>query len=346
MTSLRAGVIGLGVGFQHALGLAQHPDCELVALCDRDPAKLHEASERFPGAEPFDSAEALLESCDLDLVCVASYDEDHAAQILRALALGRHVFAEKPLSVHPEETAAIHEALERHPHLRLSSNTVLRASPRFADLKRRIDAGRLGRIYAIEGDYNYGRLEKLTEGWRGRIPDYSVILGGGIHMADLLLWLTGQPVREVMAMGNGIASAGSRFTGRDYAVALLQFADGTVGKLTANFGCVEPHVHRLLVYGTEATFENRRGPARLWQSRAADAKPEAIETPYPGVTKHALLPSFIAAIRHGSRPLVDENDVLGAMQLCHAIEQALDCGRPVRVQAPHLSRTLREAHHA
>ena len=346
MTSLRAGVIGLGVGFQHALGLARHPDCELLALCDSDPAKRQEASRHFPGVALFESAETLLESCDLDLVCIASYDDDHTSQILRALALGRHVFTEKPLSVHPEETAAIHEALERHRHLRLSSNTVLRASPRFAELKREIDAGRLGRIYAIEGDYNYGRLEKLTEGWRGRIPDYSVVLGGGIHMADLLLWLTGQPVREVMAMGNGIASAGSRFSGRDYAVALLQFADGTVGKLAANFGCVEPHFHRLLVYGTEATFENQRGPARLWRSRAAGALPDEIETPYPGVTKHALLPSFIEAILHGSRPLVDENDVLGAMQLCHAIEQALDCGRPVKVETPRLSRTVLEAHHA
>lgn len=346
MTPLRAGVIGLGVGFQHAIGLAQHPDCELVAVCDRDPAKRQEARTRFPEVELFETAEALLEESDLDLVCIASYDDDHADQILRALALDRHVFAEKPLCLRPEETAEIRAALERRRHLRLSSNTVLRASPRFVGLKSEIDAGSLGRVYAIEGDYNYGRLEKLTEGWRGRIPHYSVMLGGGIHIADLLLWLTAQPVREVVALGNGLATAGSGFSGRDYAVALLQFADGTIGKLSANFGCVEPHFHRLLVYGTEATFENGRGSARLWRSRAADAVPEDIATPYPAVAKHALLPSFIAAILHGSKPLVDENDVLNAMLLCHAIDQAVDSGHPTVVESVRLARAALEPHHA
>jgi hypothetical protein len=71
---------------------------------------------------------------------------------------------------------------------------------------------------------------------------------------------------------------------------------GVVGKLGANFACVEPHFHRLLVYGTEATFENGRDCAFLWRSREADAVPERIETPYPAVPKHALLPSFIDAI--------------------------------------------------
>lgn len=344
--SLRAGVIGLGVGFQHAVGLAQHPDCDLVAVCDRDSAKRAEARTRFPKVKIFETAEALLEESELNLVCVASYDDDHADQILRALSLGRHVFAEKPLCVRPEETDEIRAALERHRHLRLSSNTVLRASPRFAGLKGEIDAGRLGRIYAIEGDYNYGRLEKLTEGWRGQIPHYSVMLGGGIHMADLLLWLTGQPVREVVALGNGLASAGSGFSGRDYAIALLQFDDGTIGKLSANFGCVEPHFHRLLVYGTEATFENRRDRAHLWRSRAADALPEEVATPYPGVEKHALLPSFVAAILHGSKPLVDETDVLNAMLLCHAIDQAIDSGYPAAVESLQLERATLEPHHA
>ena len=38
-------------------------------------------------------------------------------------------------------------------------------------------------------------------------------------------------------------------------VGLLRFADGTVAKTAANFGCVYPHFHRLSIYGTTATFE-------------------------------------------------------------------------------------------
>jgi predicted dehydrogenase len=334
VTRLRAGVIGLGVGMQHAHGLEAHPACELVALCDRDSGKRAEAAALFPHARLFECADALLDTPDLDLVCVASYDADHAGQILRALADGRHVFAEKPLTARPEDTAAIRAALARHPSVRLSSNTILRLSPRFAGLHADIRAGRLGRIYAVEGDYNYGRLWKLTEGWRGRDPDYSVILGGGIHMADLLLWLTGARVVEVFAAGTGIATADSAFPGHDTAMALLRFEDGTIGKLGSNYGCVEPHFHRLLVYGTEATFENGREAARLWRSRDPAAAPETISTAYPGVAKYALLSNFVDSLLGAAEPVLTEEEVFAAMELCHAVDRSRLSGKPVSMPTP------------
>ena len=55
--------------------------------------------------------------------------------------------------------------------------------------------GVFGRIYAFEGDYLYGRMFKITNGWRRNIPDYSVMTGGGIHLIDLFLWLTGEKTR-------------------------------------------------------------------------------------------------------------------------------------------------------
>ena len=51
------------------------------------------------------------------------------------------------------------------------------------------DAGDYGRAYYVEADYNYGRLWKLTDGWRGEIPFYSVVYGGAVHMIDLVCWL-------------------------------------------------------------------------------------------------------------------------------------------------------------
>ena len=151
--------------------------------------------------------------------------------------------------------------------MRLSSNLILRASPRFVELRKRLAEDVFGRLFNVEADYLYGRLEKLTAGWRGRIPHYSVMLGGGIHIIDLILWLTRDSVTEVVAVGNGIASEGSSFHGRDMASALLTFESGMIGKVSANFGCVYPHFHRLTVYGTKATFENGTDAGRLWRSR-------------------------------------------------------------------------------
>lgn len=325
-------MIGLGVGEQHAKGLAAHRNCVLAAVCDLDEKKRLAAAALYPNARIYDRAEALIDDPDIDLVCVASYDDDHHDQIRRALEGGKHVFAEKPLCISPEETSSIRAALRRRPDLRLTSNTILRLSPRFQALREDMRGGRLGRLFCIEGGYQYGRLWKLTDGWRGRIPGYSVVLGGGIHIADLLLWLTGQRIQEVFAIGNRIASADRGFAGDDIVMALLTFADGMIGKLSVNFGCVEPHFHRLSVYGTEATFENGREHALLWRSRDPAVPPEQIATPYSGVAKHALLSSFVDHILGGGQAVVDEEDVFAAMSVCHAIDRSVQSGRPVVVE--------------
>jgi predicted dehydrogenase len=330
--ALGVGVIGLGVGEQHALAFANHPDCRLVALCDLDQAKLDSVGARYPQARRYTDPRKLLDDPDLQIVAVASYDDHHAAQIVRALESGRHVFAEKPLCISEAEAQRIRVALRRASNLCLSSNTVLRMTPRFRELRADIARGAMGRVYYAEADYNYGRLHKLTEGWRGRIPGYSVMLGGGIHMVDLLLWLTGGRVVEVSALGNGIASAGG-FAGNDLAVALLRFADGAVAKVAANFGCVHPHFHRLLIYGSEATFENAVPSAWRHTSRDPAAPPTRIDTPYPGVSKGALIPSFVDAIMGRGPAEVTADDVFAALSVCLAIDRSLASGRPEAVRS-------------
>lgn len=332
MRRLRAGVIGLGVGSQHAIAFHQHADVELVAVCDRDDGKLQKALTDWPGIQTFREAEKALAS-GLDIVAVASYDHDHCAQVVHALDAGIHVFAEKPLCVSEAELAAIAAALDRNPSLRLSSNTILRRSPRFISLRDDIRAERLGRVFYAEADYVYGRFHKLTEGWRGATPDYSVMLGGGVHMVDLLLWLTGERVVEVAAFGNRVAgnAANSPFKGIDLAAALLRFESGLTGKVTANFASVYPHFHRVLVYGTDATFENRLGAAELWTSRDPGSPPALLDNSYLGMKKGDLLPSFIDGVLGRGEPLVNEDDVFATMQVCLAVDHALTEGAIVAV---------------
>ena len=43
-------------------------------------------------------------------------------------------------------------------------------------------------VISIEADYLWGRKYKLEE-WRSKLKNYSIILGAGIHMIDLVMWL-------------------------------------------------------------------------------------------------------------------------------------------------------------
>jgi predicted dehydrogenase len=325
-TKLKAGVIGLGVGEQHILGY-HAAGVEVVALCDFDPLKLRSAHERFPSCRAVHSADAVLNDPDIDIVSIASYDDYHADQVLKALRNKKHVFVEKPLCMTEQELGLISSELIKNSAARLSTNTVLRMSNRFRDLRTRIFERKLGEIFYVEADYNYGRLNKIQEGWRGKIPNYSVMLGGGIHVVDLLTWLIDAPVVEVSAMGNKFCSMDSGFEGPDLAVALLKFSNGALGKVSANFGCVYPHFHKLSVYGTEATFENRVDGGFLFKSRQPSDSQIKLDSEYPGLSKADLIPSFVSSIRGEGEAVVAERDVLNTVAICLAIDKSLRSGQ-------------------
>ena len=329
---LRAAVIGLGVGAKHIAGYRSHPNCDVVAVCDFAPERLEQAALEYPGVQRFEHADDLLTHPDIDVVSVASYDNYHHEHIIKALEHDKHVFVEKPLCLNQADARHIRARLEQRPHLRLSSNLVLRCCPRFLAVKEQIDRGDFGDLFLVEGDYNYGRLHKLTDGWRGAIDFYSVVFGGAIHIVDLLLWLTGSSVNEVAAFGNQVASRGSQFDYNDAVVAILRFANGVVGKVGVSYGCVRPHFHGLSIHGTKATFVNDEADGRLYRSRDPQTPPVAITEAYPGAHKGALLESFLDAILHGRDPVVSEEDVFRTMSVCLAIEQAVAGGRTCPVE--------------
>jgi len=331
MRRLTVGIIGLGVGEQHIAGYRRHPACNVTVLCDFSEDKRAMAREKYPDIRVTGDAATVLSDPAVDIVSIASYDDYHYAQIVAGIHHGKHLFVEKPLCLHEHELVHIGTLLRQNPGLKLSSNLILRMCPRFRNLRSRIRQGALGRLYYIEGDYQYGRIHKIHDGWRGKIPCYSVMLGGGVHMVDLLLWLTGDRVTEVAAFGTDIASRGSRFRHDDTVVAMLRFASGMVGKVAANFPCVHPHFHGLAVYGTTGTFINGADHALLHTSRSAGAVPEVIRDPYPGTHKGDLIYSFVESILHDTDPEVSADDVFDAMRVCFAIEQAARTGAVVTV---------------
>jgi len=331
MSRLKVGIIGLGVGERHIAGYGEHAGCEVTALCDFDEGKRREVGARHPGIAMKASADEVLDDPAIDVVSIATYDNWHFEQAARAIRNRKHVFVEKPLCLHEGEARQLRELLNQHPGVVLSSNLVLRMSPRFASLKTMIEAGELGDLYYAEADYNYGRLHKLTEGWRGKMDFYSVVHGGAVHMVDLLLWLTGDRIVEVQAYGNRICSRDSAFRFDDMVVACVRFAGGMVGKVAANFGCVMPHFHGLAVYGSEGTFVNDRECARLYRSREPADPAREVRTEYPGVNKGDLIRSFVDAILQGTRPVVTADDAFRALSVCFAIERAANHPGPVEV---------------
>ena len=262
MRPLKIGVVGLGVGEQHVIGYKAIPGCEVVAVCDIDADKLATVAERRDIAERYTDARKVTEHPAIDAVSICSYDDAHAQQVISALRAGKHVMVEKPLTLYRKDAEQILRA-QQDTGL-LTSNLILRHSPRFREVRRMIKAGEFGDVFYLEGDYIHQILWKLTEGWRGRMDFYCVTYGGGIHLIDLMRWLLGQEVTEVTGMGADRLTAGSRYRYPDTIVNLLRFAGGTLAKTLTTLGPCRPQIHALSVYGTRATFVNDTPDAKLF----------------------------------------------------------------------------------
>ena len=230
---------------------------------------------------------------------------------------------EKPVCLYLEEAKSIINCLRANSDVRFSSNLILRKSSRFADLKYRIDNNELGEVYSIDADYYYGRVSKLTEGWRGEIDFYSIFLGGGVHMVDLVRWLSGKEAVSVFAASNKIVTRDTPFEYDDYVSALISFEDGMQARVSANFGCVHPHYHSVKVFGTKSTFINGRETGTLHNSRSPDDVPQLIDTNYPGCKKGDLLRSFVNEIENEASPEYNVEDIFETLAVCFAVEQSV-----------------------
>ncbi len=320
---LKVGIIGLGVGEQHIIGYRNHPNCEVKLLCDFDHQKLKDVKKRYPDYLYSTNDNDILDDPEIDIVSIASFDNYHSRQILKSLETNKHVFVEKPLCLHDEEFISIYKALKRNRDLCLSSNLILRYTPRFLNLKNKLDRDQMGDIYLLEASYDYGRIHKITSGWRGEIPFYSVMHGGGIHLIDLLLWLTNQKIIEVNTVGTKIATQHTQFKYADCMTSILKFESGAIGSLTSNYSAMIPHGHRLSLYGTKSTFHHGPLGCAYFSSRDPKSSPEIINDPYPGSSKGDMIPKFVDNILdRGIPPAVTCQEVLDSMAVSLAIENS------------------------
>ena len=66
MKRLKVGIIGLGVGGKHIEGYQNHPDCEVVALCDFADKKLVMAKAQYPGIRLTNQADELISDPEIN----------------------------------------------------------------------------------------------------------------------------------------------------------------------------------------------------------------------------------------------------------------------------------------
>ena len=253
INKINIGIIGLGVGFKHYKNLKTNKYCNIHSVCDFDKNKLEQIKDKKI-IKTIDSKQITL-SKFINLVIICSYDNYHFQHVYESINNNKHVFVEKPFCMNTKELKKIKEILKRKKNIKIGTNLHLKYAPQFLHLNKKIRNKQFGDIYHFSGEYNYSRYYKLQYGWRGKINYYSVLLGGAIHLVDIMVNNLGDKVDKVIGIGNKITSSKKQFKHFDFVTCLIKYKKpGIIAKITANFGSNGPHNHYLRIDGTKQSF--------------------------------------------------------------------------------------------
>ena len=204
---------------------APHRDvAELVGLIDTNPGRLAVHLNRLAEAgldvssvvtgQP-DDLERMIADTRADRVIITSPDYTHADLIARSLDAGADVVVEKPLTIDPESTRQIAEAVERTGRQVVVTHNY-RYSPRNSGLKELIKNGSIGTPLSVTFEWvlDTAHGADYFRRWhRDKSKSGGLLIHKASHHFDLVNWLLADAPTQVYARG------GVRFYGAENAEA-------------------------------------------------------------------------------------------------------------------------------
>jgi UDP-N-acetyl-2-amino-2-deoxyglucuronate dehydrogenase len=227
---VRFAVLGCGrIANNHLDAIASHAErCELVAVCDTDPAALAAATART-GAAGFTSLTAMLAGSRPDCVAIATPSGLHSQQVQEVAAAGFDVMTEKPMATRWADGLAMVRACD-DAGVRLFVVKQNRRNRTLQLLKQAVTAGRFGRLYMVTVNVFWSRPQAYYDSaaWRGTWEfDGGAFMNQASHYVDLLDWIVG-PLESVMAYTGTLARD---IEVEDTGVAALKWRSGAIGSV-------------------------------------------------------------------------------------------------------------------
>lgn len=256
---LRFGIIGCGViAPAHAEAITRIAQAELVAVADIVPERAQRLAEKYH-VTAYTNVEQMLLCEHLDVVNICTPSGLHGTFACLAMRAGCHVIVEKPMEItleRIEEMLRVQQETQRKLAV-ISQHRFDRASRQVSTL---IKEGALGRLVLGNAAIPWWRSQGYYDSgaWRGtwELDGGGVLMNQSIHSIDLLQWFMG-PVKSIQAYTDTLVH---KMETEDIAVAVLRFANGALGTISATTGAYPGVTTRIEVYGNQgsAIIENDR----------------------------------------------------------------------------------------
>ena len=147
--TLHIGVLGLGYwGPNHVRNLQELTFVRQITACDLAVDRLERVARRFPAVHATTDYEAVLADDSIDAVVIATPVVSHYQLAAAALAAGKHVLVEKPLTASSLDALALIKQAKAADRVLMPGHTFI-YSPPVEKIKSLIDSGDLGEIYFV-----------------------------------------------------------------------------------------------------------------------------------------------------------------------------------------------------
>ncbi len=307
-TPFRFVIVGSGnISRTYLKAIANLPDVAVAGVVSRSGRR----PEGLPAqAGVFPSLAAV--TVPFDAVILTTPNGLHHQGAIEAAALGKHVLTEKVLEISTDAMDRMMRAC-RDAGVKLAVTYQRRMSPDNIAVKRLLDAGRLGRVFAADMTVKFWRDAAYYRS--GAYRGTRAVDGGGAftqqaaHNADLLCWFFGMPDKVVSLCDRFVHD----IEVEDHGVALLHYPNGMIGTFTASTACKPGFPTRLEIHTTSGSLVMENDCIAQWKIEGVPNPAEKKFQVHDGATSaavadtaghEAIIRDFVDAIRSGREPAV------------------------------------------
>jgi predicted dehydrogenase len=323
---LKLGVIGYGYwGPNIVRNFAGHSDCEVVAVCDKNPGALARVKARHPGVQVTSEVDDIIRSTEIDAVAIVTPVSWHHCLAKEALENGKHVFVEKPFTATSAEAEELIEIAERK-NLQIMVDHTFLFTGAVRKIKQLIDEGALGPLYYYDSTrVNLGLFQH----------DVNVLWDLAPHDLSIMDYLLGMEPELVVATGGAHVNCQE-----DVAYLTVYFPNSVIAHINVNWlspvkvrttlvggqrkmlvwNDLDP-AEKIRVYDKGAEVRTEQGVHQLlvsyrsgdmWAPRVEELEALQLETRY-----------FLDCVMKGTKPFNDGYSGLRVVKILEAAEQSL-----------------------
>jgi predicted dehydrogenase len=253
LSLVRIGIIGCNFGrLVHLPAFRRDSRCEVVALAGRDGPRAAELATAAGIPMAFGHWQDLVEHPNIDAVAIATLPSLQPAIAIRALELGKPVFAEKPMAADlpgAQRMARVAEASGRTTMLDFEFCEVLT----WRQAKQLLEQGAIGRLRHIGVNWqveNYATQMRIKS-WKSLGEEGGGALGNFVsHCFHYLEWFCG-PIGGISTRLSCLPDDPTMETNAHIS---MEFQSGAAGHVTMSCASYLGSGHRLEFYGEDGTL--------------------------------------------------------------------------------------------